>query len=230
MPRITEVDALRGIGIVLMIVYHFFYDLEYFGMADINLYGLGWTLFQRFIAVIFLSVVGISLVLSERRNREGYARHAKRALKLGAVALLITAGTWVYPHDGFIMFGIIHFIALATFIGPFFFRFKAWNVVLAALIIIAGFYTSTIFTDSKYLFWLGILYPGYHALDHYPLLPWFGVVLLGIYAGQRLFIEGKRTNSPGMDKLAFLGRNSLLIYLIHQPIMVGALLAYKILI
>jgi uncharacterized membrane protein len=229
MSRITEVDALRGIGILLMVVYHFFYDLEYFGIADINLYGLGWTLFQRLIAVIFLSVVGISLTLSESRNREGYARHAKRALKLGAVALLITAATWVYPHEGFIMFGIIHFIALATLIGPFFFRFKAWNVVLGFLIIIAGFYTSTVFTDSEYLFWLGIIYPGYHALDHYPLLPWFGVVLLGIYAGQRLFTEGK-TRVSGMDKLAFLGRNSLLIYLIHQPIMVGALLAYKILI
>ena len=232
MSRIAEVDALRGAGIALMVVYHLFFDLDYFGIIDINLYDLGWTLFQRLVAVIFLGVVGISLSLSESRNKEGYVRHAKRALGLGAVALLITAVTWIYPHEGFIMFGIIHFIALSMLIAPFFFRFRAWNIVLGLLLITAGFYVNTLHTDSKYLFWLGIVYPGYQPLDHYSLIPWLGIVLIGVYAGQRFFPGGKARlkKSDCMRKLAFLGRYSLLIYLVHQPIMAGTMLAYKILI
>ncbi len=230
MPRVAEVDAIRGSAILLMVVYHFFFDLDYFGVADINLYDLGWVLFQRLIAVLFLLVVGISLTLSESRNKEGYRRHAKRALRLGAVALLITAATWVYPHEGFVLFGIIHFIAMSTLIAPLFFRLGFWNVVLGTLLIIAGFHVNALPTDSRYLFWLGITHEGYMPIDHYPLIPWFGVVLIGIFAGQFFFPGGESRRAIRLghtEKLGFLGRNSLLIYLLHQPIMAGAIMVCK---
>jgi len=223
--RVPEVDALRGIAIILMVIYHFFFDLSYFGLADINLYEFEWQLFQRTVGFLFIFVMGMSLTLSEAKNREGYARHAKRAAKLAAVALLITIATWVYPHEGFIMFGIIHFIAAATLIGPLFFRLGYWNVLLGIVIIAAGFCIGSMHIDSQYLFWLGITYPGYMPLDHYSLIPWFGVVLLGIYAGQRFFPKAKPMlkKTDSMGKLAFLGRNALLIYLLHQPLMIGML-------
>jgi uncharacterized membrane protein len=227
--RVMEVDALRGIAILLMVIYHFFFDLAYLGLADISIFAPEWILFQRVVGTLFISIVGISLTLSESRNTEGYARHAKRALGLAAVALLITAVTWIYPNKGFIMFGIIHFIAAATLIAPFFLRFGRWNVLIGIMIILLGFYVNTLRTDLPYLFWLGIIHPGYRQLDHYSVIPWLGVVLLGIYAGQRLFPGGKARLKGGpshMDKLAFLGRNSLLIYLVHQPVMFGAMMAY----
>jgi len=229
--RVTEVDALRGIAIVLMVAYHIFFDLNYFGIVGIALQELPWVLFQRIVGSLFILLVGVSLTLSEARNKEGYPHHVKRALMLGAIALLITVATWIYPHQAFIKFGIIHLIAISTLIAPFFFRFGRWNVLLGLAIIAAGLLTVGAQTDSPYFFWLGITYPGYTALDHYPLLPWFGIVLVGIYAGQVLFPAGKSTlhvpTSPLLSKLAFLGRHSLTIYLLHQPLLVIVMLVLK---
>ncbi|MBD3209794.1 DUF1624 domain-containing protein [Candidatus Micrarchaeota archaeon] len=227
MQRITEVDALRGFALLLMIAYHFFFDLWFLGVAEINIWNIEWLLFQRTVGTLFILVAGISMTLSESRNQEGYARHAKRGLKLIVVALLITLATWVYPHEGFIMFGIIHFLAIAAFLGPLFFRFGKWNVLLGLLIIAAGFFINAIRTDLAYFFWLGVVYEGYRPLDHYSLVPWFGLILIGIYLGQRLFPEGKqllRHYPKYTEKLAFLGKHSLLIYLVHQPVIVGLIL------
>ena len=210
MKRIGEVDALRGIAIILMIIYHFFFDLDYLGIADINLNDIGWILFQRVIGSMFLLLAGISIVLSERKHHD-YMRHARRAAILGAVALLITAATWIYPHEGFIKFGIIHMIALSTLIAPLFLRFGWMNVVLGIIIIAAGLQVH--YTDIDYLFWLGPITKGYFALDHYPLVPWFGLVLIGTYLGQKIEFKNRKEGW-----LEIMGRNSLMIYLIHQPV------------
>jgi len=227
-------DSARGIAIVLMIAYHVMFDLSYFGISAIDLYSLPLVLFQRFIGMLFLLIVGISLALSESKNNEGYIHHVKRALKLAGVALLITIATWVYPHDAFITFGIIHFIALATLLAPMFFGFGRTNVLLGLAIIGAGLLMNGIDVSQPYLFWLGLTTPAYSALDFYPLFPWFGIVLIGIYAGQSLFTKGESRISIRATKLdgalSFIGRNSLTIYLAHQPILVGLLLGIKALI
>jgi uncharacterized membrane protein len=107
------------------------------------------------------------------------------------------------------------------------------NVLLGILIIIAGIWTQTMQTDSHLLFWLGITYPGYTALDYYPLLPWFGFVLIGIYTGQTILPDGKPRSkiatgdSTPMRVLSFLGRNSLAIYLAHQPVIFAVLALWK---
>ena len=237
--RRIEVDVARGVAIILMIIYHFSFDVNYFGIAKINLYDLSWILFQRSIGTLFLLLVGISLTLSESRNKEGHIKHAKRALMLGAVAFVITIATWIYPNEGFVQFGIIHLIAVSTLLAPLFFRFRWMNAVLGLIVIFAGLYIgmNNMSTESKYLFWLGIVYPGYQALDHYPMLPWFGVVLIGIYLGQIVFPNGeskiklseKIIHNPYVQKLAFLGKNSLVVYLLHQPAMILLLFMYKLL-
>jgi uncharacterized membrane protein len=224
--RILELDALRGIAVVLMVIYHIIFDIYYFGIARIDLFSPPLVLFQRVIGSSFLLIAGISLVLSESRNRAGYRKHLARALKLGAVAAAITLATWIYPHEGVITFGIIHLIAASTLIAPFFFRFGKINLLMGLLLIGAGLYTSTIKVEQQYLFWLGLSYPGYRALDYYPLLPWFGIVLIGLEAGRWLL-----DNAPwerfawlgGIGPLEWIGKNSLLIYLIHQPIIIGLL-------
>lgn len=229
--RIMEIDAARGAAIILMVAYHFFFDLDYFGLAAVPMQSLFFVTFQRIVGILFVLIAGTSLALSESHNKEGYLHHVKRALRLAAVAALITFATWVYPHEGFIKFGIIHMLALSIFVAPFFFRFGRLNVILGTTLIIAGFYTSQIQTELPYFFWLGITCPGYEALDHYPMVPWFGVVLIGVYAGQSIFVNwktGKAAARSGLLRLlSFLGRNSLKIYLVHQPLLVGILLLFR---
>ncbi len=227
--RLIEVDALRGVAIILMVAYHIIFDINYFGVIPVDLYSLPLVLFQRVTGSLFLLIVGVSLTLSESRNAEGYAHHVWKAAKLGAVALAITAATWVFPHEGFITFGIIHLIALSTLIAPFFFRFGRGNAVLGLLVVALGLMMVGVQTDSHYLFWLGLTYPGYTALDYYPLLPWFGVILVGMSAGYALFPAGKpRFSAPwkdskAMQSLALMGRHSLTIYVAHQPVIVGGI-------
>jgi len=215
----------------LMVAYHVFFDLNYFGIASIALQELPLVLFQRIVGSLFLLLVGVSLTLSEARNKEGYIHHVKRALLLGGIALAITIATWIYPHDAFVKFGIVHMIALSTLIAPFFFRFGKANLLLGIAIIAAGLAVGSIHTDLPYLFWLGITSPDYTALDHYAMLPWFGVVLIGICAGHVVFPNGKSAlhmpKSQLLSKLAFLGKHSLAIYLIHQPVLVVLALVLK---
>jgi uncharacterized membrane protein len=229
--RITEVDALRGIAIAMMVVYHVIFDIWFLGLAQFDLFSLPFVIFQRIIGISFLFLVGVSLTLSESRNKEGYAHHFRRGIVLGAVALGITLATWIYPHERFITFGVIHLIALATLIAPFFFRLGRLNVLAGLIIIAAGVLAMDLETSSPYLFWLGITTPEYTALDYYPLLPWFGIVLIGVSAGQIIYPKGvsrmRMQKSAVPDALAWAGRHSLAIYLAHQPLIIGALLLIK---
>ncbi len=230
MSRIIEVDMARGLAVVLMIVYHLAFDLYYFRMAGINIFEPHWVALQRLIGTGFLLLVGISIVLSERRNKEGYTHHLKRAAKLGIVALLITLATWIYPHTAFIKFGVIHAIAACTLIAPLLMRLGRLNLVLATLLIAGGFFIGEIHTDNPYLFWIGLTTNDYQALDHYALIPWLGVVLAGMtigpYVMEKLDQRKKRQDEAG-EFLALLGRNSLMIYLIHQPILIATLFLVK---
>lgn len=220
MERVGSVDVLRGSAVVLMLIYHFLFDIYLFGISDIDIYGLPLVLFQRVIGSMFLLLVGISLVLSERNNKEGYIRHARRAGKLALVALLITAVTWIYPHQGFIRFGIIHMIALSTLIAPFFLRLGKLNIILGLIIILAGLQAH--YTNLDYLFWLGLIRYDYMAYDHYSMVPWFGLVLIGMELGKK--IELWKGIVPSSGILSLLGRNSLAIYISHQPVLIGIVL------
>lgn len=217
MDRIGEVDAIRGIAVVLMIIYHFFFDVWYLGLSAIDLMSIEWILFQRIIGTLFLLVAGISIVLSEKMHNS-YNRHLKRAMFLGIVALTISAVTWIFPHEGFIKFGIIHLIALSTAIAPFFFTFGKWKLVIGLVIIAFGLQVH--YTEVDYLFFLGLVSFDYVALDHYPLVPWFGVILIGMFIGENFEFKNRKS------LLEKIGRNSLLIYLVHQPLFISLLLAF----
>ncbi|MBI2445068.1 DUF1624 domain-containing protein [Candidatus Micrarchaeota archaeon] len=232
--RFWEIDVTRGIAVVLMLVYHFLFDLNFLGLVRLDFSSLPLVAFQRLVAFLFLSLVGVSLVLTRMRGVD-FKTQATRATGLFCIAILVTAATFVYPGpaNGMIVFGILHFIAVSVLLGYFFTRLPSWaNLALGALIIGAGSWLSTLPSASTpWLLWLGLPPANFYTLDYYPLIPWFGIVLFGIFMGQVMAPFSKPLSGRKMPQLMhglnFLGRNALVIYLFHQPVLFGILFAVK---
>ncbi len=235
--RLWEIDSLRGIAICMMIVYHLFFDLNYFRFYLIDLYSMPVLLFLYPIGTLFLLLVGISLTLSYSRAKNTLTptqlrmKFLKRGSMVFGLGLLITLVTWVYPHNGFIVFGVLHCIGLSILLAYPLLRFRNLALVLGILCVIIGVVLQiTVAVDFPWLLWLGIVPTQFYTLDYFPLLPWFGVVLIGVFIGNSLYTNKKRTyqlkdNSHSIPAkvLCFLGRYSLIIYLLHQIIIVGLL-------
>ncbi|MBI2079866.1 DUF1624 domain-containing protein [Candidatus Micrarchaeota archaeon] len=225
--RFIEIDALRGIAILMMVLFHFVFDLKFLGIYDIEPYEGFWLIFQRTTASLFILLVGIGLSLMNQKYGNNYLTYFKRGLFILGLGFLVTLATYIYPGEGVIVFGILHFIGISILVTPLFFRFNYLNLGFAALIIFAGFNLWTV--DTNLLIWLGLAPEYFYTLDYFPLLPWFGLVLIGLVLGKYFYNReepGIELNLKGklVQSLAYLGQKSLLIYLIHQPIILGILL------
>lgn len=230
-PRYQVLDILRGVAILAMIVFHIAWDLYYFGFSPIDVTTeLGWVIFQKSILTSFLLLVGAGLVLAHG-NGIRWSGFWRRFLLLVAAALLVTAGTyWMFP-DYFVFFGVLHAIALFSLLGLAFLRLPPLLVAALGVAVIAAnfLYNDPIFI-SRELGWIGFWPSSPPTSDVVPIFPWFGVVLLGI-AGMRLLLASPlaerlghlNSNEPLAKGLAFIGRWSLAIYVVHQPLIIGVL-------
>ncbi len=235
--RLWEVDALRGVAIVAMVYFHFMWDLFFFGIYQTNMLVGPWQWFARSIGSTFLFVMGLSATLTHarlaRRMSRPFLWYLARGLRIFSCGLLITIVTYVVLPQGFVIFGILHLLGVAlVLIYPFLFA-PRWLTLLVALAIIAlGFQWYGRTVDTPWLLPLGLPPAGLYMSDYYPLLPWFGMALLGVVAGRAWYRNGQRvfdlpdlSSNPLVRGLRFLGRHSLVIYLIHQPILIGLLIA-----
>ncbi|MDD8020705.1 MAG: heparan-alpha-glucosaminide N-acetyltransferase [Acidobacteriota bacterium] len=225
--RIWEIDFLRGLSIILMVGYHLLYDVgDFIGLKTFlgfstDLSTLPWLVAQNFFAGLFVVLSGISSTFS-RNNLHRFA-------KFGAVALLITAVTYVFDSSSAIYFGIIHCLAVSIliFILAFQKRKPASRAIWGSLIVITGFFMpalrKALTVKTSWLIPLGLFSPSFASLDYFPLIPWFGIFLLGTALGQWLYGSQKSLISQRLPEtfINWCGRHSLLIYLIHQPIIIG---------
>ncbi|MDO8841697.1 heparan-alpha-glucosaminide N-acetyltransferase [Methanocalculus sp.] len=226
--RDITLDAARGVAICAMVAYHLLFDLLYFGVTGLPpfFFYLAYP-----IAGSFIFIAGISLHLksgsAERRlDRQGYYRtFLIRGGKILCIAAAITLITWIYPHKGCIVWGILHLIGAATILAIPFLRLGRWNIIPACMIIVIWLIFFPI-SGPDYLIPLGIHSPVFYTLDYEPLIPWFSLILLGIvYGSFRYQGEAKHKNENSILRhLALFGRHSLIIYLIHQPVIIGILL------
>ncbi|MBI2579632.1 MAG: DUF1624 domain-containing protein [Candidatus Aenigmarchaeota archaeon] len=223
--RLWEMDFLRGVSLVLMVFFNYSVTLEYFRIFDISDAWMYDWLFPRLIASSFILVAGVSLWLSWSR-RPSCKRLAFRGAKIFGYGILVTAITWLFFPSYVILFGILHLIGLSIVLSmPF---LKRINLVLPAIAVtlISGIYFGLQSFGFSGGFWL---FPQYfQTFDYFPLLPWFGVFLLGVFIGSNLYGEGKRKYSireapPAAKSFMLLGRRSLFIYLIHQPALLAVL-------
>ncbi len=220
-PRIGWLDAFRGVALLAMATYHLTWDFEYFGYLAPGTAGHGFPkLYARGIATTFLFLAGLGLVLAHR-NGFNRRRFLIRFGKVAGAAALITLVTWFAMPEGFIHFGILHQIALASLLGLAFLRVPP----LVTLMVAAGFvalplvFRSNIF-DNPALWWVGLQEKPRLSFDYVPLFPWFAAVLTGIAAGNtgaiRRWLKALGTPSQFFRPFAFAGRHSLIVYLLHQ--------------
>lgn len=236
--RFWEIDSLRGIAIISMIIFHALCDLAFFGDFRFKLYSGLLLYFQRFIAITFIFLVGVSLNISLARinpSKRAFLKYLKRGLTIFGWGLVITLVTWLFLKDGFIIFGILHFIGLSVILAYPFLRLKYSNLFIGILLIALGICLREFLFDFKWLMWLGFTPMGIYTVDYFPLLPWFGIVLIGIFFSKVLYKEGKRAIALpelgsyfGIRQLQFLGRHSLFVYIAHQPLLIALLAALGI--
>jgi uncharacterized membrane protein len=234
--RFWEVDFLRGGAILLMVLYHLVFDLDYFAVYDIDVSSGFWLAVARAAASLFLLLVGLSLTLSHSRARllgqEGrfFFRLLKRSAWILGLALGITIVTYLFIGKGFIVFGVLHLIGLSLLLAYPFLRLNRANFIFGLLFILLGAYLQNISVDFYWLLWLGLAPHDFYSVDYFPVFPWFGVILVGVGLGEWLYPGGRRRIPvrdhelfPFLRRFTFLGMNSLWIYLIHQPIMIAFL-------
>ncbi len=229
--RDDMLDAARGVSLIAMIAYHIIFDLNYFGIIQSDP-------FFRYLAYpiagSFIFIAGISLHLKaqsvgmQRYSRASVSPFISRGIKILGIAAGITIVTWIYPHEGFIVFGILHLIGLSTILAILFLPLGRWNILPAGILILIWLIFFPLYGPA-YLIPIGIYPPGFYSLDYEPLIPWFSLILLGIAAGSFRYskMTKKEQNSRIVNLLAVPGRNSLLIYLIHQPIIIGFLVLIR---
>ena len=222
-----EIDTVRGLAIVTMVIYHIFLDLWFFGLRTRPPY---LQVLEVNVAVIFIIISGISLQVSYMNSEKIENFFKGTSLRSGVVlicAIFITLVTFVLIPERYVRFGILHLIGLSMFLGMFFARFKYYNLIFAFLIIIVGNYTYTHFYDSNIFAWLGFRVREFDSIDYFPLLPWFGYFLLGLFLGSIFYLKRRRrfniidlSDNFIIKMINVAGRNSLFIYLIHQPVIV----------
>ena len=227
LPRIEAIDLARGTALIAMAIYHFTWDLEFFGYVEpgMTAHG-GWKLFARCIASSFLFLVGVSLFLAHGRGIRWRGFLIRFAMVAGA-ALAISLVTYIAVPGAFIFFGILHQIALASLLGLAFLRLPALaTLAIAAIVIAAPSYARSALFDHPWWWWLGLSPMDPRSNDYVPVFPWFGAVLAGIAAARlasRLGLLERlaRLKTPRLRLLQFAGRHSLAFYLVHQPVLIG---------
>ncbi len=232
--RIDLVDLARGLALLAMFVFHFAYDLSFFGLIATDVPAdPAWRWFARAIAASFLTLVGVSLVLATQGglNRRSYL---KRLAMVAGAAALVTLGTRLAMPQSFIFFGILHHVALASVLALPFLRLPGLGLVLAAVLVFAlPHLVAPPWLDRPWLSWLGFAQEIPSTADFVPVFPWFGWVLAGMalarfavprLAGSRAAFW--RATSPPARLVVWGGRNSLIVYLLHQPLFIGAILAF----
>jgi uncharacterized membrane protein len=209
-----------------MIVYHFAYDLRAFGVTSSDFsHDPFWLSFRAAIVTSFMTLVGVSLVLAEHAHAS--RRHFwRRIAVIAACALVVSLASAVAFRQTFIYFGILHAIAVSSVVVAPLVRKPRAALAVGIAVVVAGLVWSNPWFDSRPLSWIGFVTTKPATEDFVPLAPWAGVVAIGIAIGDWLTRHPLHALAPlgrAPNWLQWLGRHSLLVYLIHQPLLLAAL-------
>jgi uncharacterized membrane protein len=237
---------LRGVAIILMILGHIFWDLDYFGLMPINS-GL-YSFLQITIPPTFFLLVGISLVVSKKKienitlkdEKKYYIRLIRRGLKILGLGMILTILSLLFIPQKPVFFGVLHCIGISVILSAPFLKYRKYNLLIVIMILLASFVVAGYNVENPTIFHIVV---GIHqsnvwryTVDYFPLLPWFAICLLGIIIGDFLYSGNERKfRMPDLSKyrpvkiFQWCGQHSLMIYLVHQPIIAGVLSVFLIL-
>lgn len=222
--RIWVLDVARTAALLAMASYHFTYDLQMFGLVPPGTAVTGFFYgYARAIAGTFLFLAGLGLWLAHGRGIR-WGAFWRRWAKIVAAAALVSVATWFALPGWFVFFGILHCIAVSSLLGLAFLRLPAVLVAVLGAAIIAASYVLPPLVQLNHpgFYWIGLHTVPVMSVDLEPLIPWFGPFLLGVAAGRicnPLWPRLARMGGPAW--LAWPGRHSLAVYLIHQPVLFG---------
>lgn len=223
--RVAALDALRGIAIVAMVAYHFGFDLAWFRVTNADFYRDPiWITARTLILSTFLLTAGASLALAQRSVR-GRARFWRHVGVIGACALAVSAASYAAFPKSWIWFGVLHAIAASLVLARPLAAHPRAALVAGAAVIAAGNLWSAPAFDGRALGWIGFATTRPFTEDYVPLFPWLGVLLVGVAAGHWLVRTDFRALAPLARlprSVAWLGRRSLLVYMVHQPLLIAA--------
>ena len=234
------VDGLRSLAVLAMIVYHFAWDLGFFNIVDPVVVNTGaWKNFAISIGSSFLFISGISFWLATRSGIN-FKKFMFRLSILVSAALLVSLGTYQANPNTFVFFGILHLLSACTFLGLIIYKFPSFIILFLGIIILLSepYLVSEIF-EPKYLAWTGLYSEATGSVDFYGFFPWssayiFGLVFAKVFFGnndrkifkKRFSVNNNQFNGVFLKIFFWSGRNSLFIYLIHQPILIAIIYLY----
>jgi uncharacterized membrane protein len=226
--RFGRLDALRGLAIVWMTLFHFGFDLSYFKLIQQNFYvDPFWTTQRTCIVSLFLFTAGFSQAVALQRD-PGWRRFWRRWLQIAGCALLVSAGSALMFPRSFISFGVLHGIALMLIVLRLTQRWGRWLWLAGLLAILLPQVVQHAWFDSRWTNWVGLVTRRPVTEDYVPLLPWLGVMWWGHACGRWALARAPGWLAAplphGAGALAALGRWSLTFYMLHQPVLIGVLL------
>jgi uncharacterized membrane protein len=225
-PRIAALDIARTMALICMAIFHFTFDLQMFAYIPWDTTQSGfWYYFPRMVAGSFLFLAGISLYLAHGRGIR-WAAFAKRFAIITAAAGLVSVGTYFFNPGEMVLFGILHCIAASSLIGLVFLRMPAVLTLASAagLFVLPWVFQNAAFNATAML-WLGLSTEKPRMMDYVPLLPWMAPFLIGLAVAR--WVRWPRIHPSRLVRvLAFPGQHSLIVYLIHQPILIGLIWVY----
>lgn len=234
--RFDRLDALRGAAIVWMAAFHFFFDLNHFGLLEPrqDFYrDPFWTVQRTVIVTLFMFTAGLSQAVALDAG-QGWPRFWRRWAQIAGCAVLVSAGSALMFPKSWISFGVLHGFAVMLVLARLAAPLGGWLWPLGLLCVLLPQWVQHPVFDTRWTNWVGFVTRKPVTEDYAPVLPWLGVMLWGLAAGQALLARRRALLAgalpAALSPLAMLGRWSLSFYMLHQPVLIGAILAWRALV
>jgi uncharacterized membrane protein len=228
--RHDRLDALRGVAIVWMALFHFGFDLAHFKLIEANFYvDPVWTRQRIGIVSLFLFCAGFGQAVAVAQGQD-WPRFWRRWAQVAGCAVLVSAGSALMFPKSWISFGVLHGIAVMLIVARLSAGWGRWLWPLGLIAILLPLWIQHPFFETRWTNWLGLVTRKPITEDWVPVLPWLGVMWWGVASGRWVVAQRPgwlRGAVPGaLRPLVTLGRWSLSFYMLHQPVLIGAVLLW----